>query len=712
MAGLNDIFTTGIRGLNVTQGAISTTSHNIANANTPGYSRQRAVIETTRPFGGMSKFDTCSAGQMGTGAQVTTIERIRNYFVDYQVRNETGTSGYYTNMNQTLSNIEGVFAEPSADSGLEGLITKFFASFQNAATPPISTDTKKAVVKQASTLADQINYAYNQLKKTSDDCQGVLETNVTDVNSYLDQVNELNKQIRGVSALGQAPNDLMDKRDYLIDELSNKFGIKLDRDSLDTINLSSTEYPDAALVKSDPNDNGYNRLSYVKSVDYIKKADGTYDLDANGAYKGITVEYYPLGNEKAPTQSFNIVTTTGASKATDNQKAADLVNQLNQNRILLSDKDGNAMVRTPSTTSGGVSSASVTLKDTPSPVTVSTSVTGAGVNTITVGSNTIVIDATGKVTTNAHGYACTGYADGSTSIVVDTGLTITVGKDGSISSKMGDLNNPTQTDLNRSMFETYQYESGINNVDSQDPKGEIAANQSVQDDIKSNMDCLDRMAEALAFTVNALQTGSITDGTTSNGLANNLIFINGDNTLSKTDTGITAENIKINGDLLSDSNKLNCNTTSTSGDGDGKRAAAIANLATLKLQINKIAAGTDLSSMTRQNFLTSVGIDPAGFSDTTTCLNLKAGTDGSTIDSYYKSMVNELGVEVEATGRIVDNQETILSKLQDDRSQESGVSLDEETTNLIQFQHAYQANAKVISTVNELLDVVINGLMK
>ncbi|ETJ35424.1 Flagellar hook-associated protein FlgK, partial [human gut metagenome] len=101
MAGLFDTFTVAKRGLSVQQGNINTTSHNLANSQTAGYSRQRAVVETTRPFGGMSKFDSCSVGQVGTGAEITSIQRIRDYFIDYQVRSESGTSGYYTQRNET-----------------------------------------------------------------------------------------------------------------------------------------------------------------------------------------------------------------------------------------------------------------------------------------------------------------------------------------------------------------------------------------------------------------------------------------------------------------------------------------------------------------------------------------------------------------------------------------------------------------------------------
>ena len=85
MAGLFDTFTVATRGINVQQGAINTTAHNIANANTVGYSRQRAVIETTRPFGGMSKFDSCGPGQIGTGAQITSIMRVRDSFITFNI---------------------------------------------------------------------------------------------------------------------------------------------------------------------------------------------------------------------------------------------------------------------------------------------------------------------------------------------------------------------------------------------------------------------------------------------------------------------------------------------------------------------------------------------------------------------------------------------------------------------------------------------------
>ncbi len=659
MAGLFDTFTIAKRGLNVQQGAINTTSHNIANANTVGFSRQRAVAETTRPFGGMSRFDTTGAGQVGTGAEITSIQRIRDYFIDYQVRSESGTSGYYTQASNTLSKAEDIFGEPS-DTGIQELTNQFFNAFQEVSKSPGKSDVKTVAIKDASALADALNYTYNQLKKTQDDSQSLLQTNVTDVNSYLDQINELNKQIRGISAVGQTPNDLMDKRDNLLDQLSYKFGIKVDRDNLDTINLSSTEYPDASLVNSDPNDTDYSRLSYVKSA--------VATTDASGNFTGeVTVEYYPLGNENLPTKSFKVTT--------DPAKSKDLADNLMQNRILIADKDGNA--EGLSKTELKINAGDTT---TPKPTVGTTTSTVSGVTTIT------------KVTALTN-------TDGS---VVYTTLVKSIPP-------------ATDTELKGGMFQTYKYdsESGVNNVDNNHVRGEIAANQSVQQTIKGYMDSLDRLAAGLAYSVNAIQTGSLDSSASSQGLNNNLIFIT-NGASSKTDTGITAATIKVNDALVKDPTLLNCNTTSVSGEGDGKRASAIANLNSMKMNLSNVKSTEDLTKMTRKEFLEEIGIDDAsgtGFSDST-CLNLNAGTNGSTVDSYYKTIINNIATTTQEASRQVDNQEAVLSDLENQKASVSGVSLDEEMTNLIQFQHAYQANAKMISTIDELLDVVINGLKK
>ena len=691
MAGLFDTFTVAKRGLNVQQGNINTTSHNIANANTEGYSRQRSVAETTKPFGGMSRFDTVSVGQVGTGAEITSIQRIRDLFIDYQVRSETGTSGFYTQANETLSKVEDIFGEPS-DKGIQELTNQFFNAFQEVSKNPSKTDVKTVAIQKATALADALNYTYNQLKKTTEDGQKLIQANVTDVNSYLDQINELNKQIRSISAVGQTANDLMDKRDLLLDKLSSEFGIKVDRDKLDTINLNSTEYPNSALVKSDPNDINYNRFSYVKSATVVADSSAA----SVGGYK-LTVEYYPLGNENLPVKSF---TFQGSESSLEEIK-----DSMTQNRMLIADKDGNVNIET-SPDSTGAASVTVT-QSSGTDISVSTATTSAGKVTVTFGTGTIIKDEKGEIT-NTSGYSVTSNADGTMYINLSSDITIEVGNDGTITVPAGNLKTTSSVNLKKTIFQTYKYDSDTNNVDNNNVKGAVAANQSVQNIISGYMDSLDKLAAGLAYSVNAIQTASINSSTSSQGLSNNPIFVKSGTT---TDTGITAATIKINGALTSDPNLLNCNTSSVSGDGDGKRANAIANLNVLKMNFSNVTA-SDLAS--RSAFLKAAGIDTtttSGFSDST-CLNLNAGTTGSTVDSYYKTIINNIAVQTQEASRMQENQETILANLEDQKSSVSGVSLDEETTNLIQYQHAYQANAKMISTIDELLDVVINGLKK
>lgn len=95
-----------------------------------------------------------------------------------------------------------------------------------------------------------------------------------------------------------------------------------------------------------------------------------------------------------------------------------------------------------------------------------------------------------------------------------------------------------------------------------------------------------------------------------------------------------------------------------------------------------------------------------------TNLTIKGNSKGMTIDNYFKSTITSLGVSSQEAERMVTNQEALLSQLETRKESISGVSIDEEITNMIQFQRAYQANAKMISVIDELLDVVVNGLIK
>ena len=94
------------------------------------------------------------------------------------------------------------------------------------------------------------------------------------------------------------------------------------------------------------------------------------------------------------------------------------------------------------------------------------------------------------------------------------------------------------------------------------------------------------------------------------------------------------------------------------------------------------------------------------------CIRDRSDTSGMKLDSYFKDIIDQLGVQAKEASRQVSTKEDLFYELENSRAQVSGVSIDEEMANLIQYQHAYNANAKIISTIDELLDVVINGLKR
>ena len=178
---------------------------------------------------------------------------------------------------------------------------------------------------------------------------------------------------------------------------------------------------------------------------------------------------------------------------------------------------------------------------------------------------------------------------------------------------------------------------------------------------------------------------------------------------------ITAKNITINKEILKDVMKIKTKTNdnlyaytgqnNVDGDTDGRRALSIAQLRNSIMRIQDF--GTKIQSR-EDVFISSKG----GSRLVNNGMDLLNADNGMTMDSYFKDTIDRLGIQAQEAKRMVENQEELLANLELSRASISGVSLDEEMANLIQFQHAYNANAKVISTVDELLEVVVNGLKR
>ncbi len=207
-------------GLFAQKSAIEITAHNIANASTPGYSRQRAELCTKEPWPTPGFNMPGGAGQFGTGVQIKTINRIRDQFLDMQIRQQTLLQGEWSQRNDALSQVETLFMELS-DSGLNSVLENFWDDWNQLSKYPDSLPVRTTVVESSVTLTDTIRHTYEQLETLQTDLNEQMKIKVDHVNSLLTRIADLNNQIRVTSVSGLSPNDLLDKIDLLLDDLNN-----------------------------------------------------------------------------------------------------------------------------------------------------------------------------------------------------------------------------------------------------------------------------------------------------------------------------------------------------------------------------------------------------------------------------------------------------------------------------------------------------------
>ena len=224
MSGLLSTLNTAKSGMNVSQVAIQTTSHNISNINTPGYSRQRVNQSASSPYSMPGKNSNFGAGQIGTGSQIDDVTRIRNSFYDYQYRSESHQYGNTSVKYEYFKNIEGIFNEPS-DTAISSSLNSFFNSWSELSKDPQSSGVKSVVIENGKYLSNSINSAFKRLESLEEGLDKQSEYIIDEVNSMLSQLDKLEKNIKIIQGSGKSPNDFLDQRDQLLDNLSFKLNI-------------------------------------------------------------------------------------------------------------------------------------------------------------------------------------------------------------------------------------------------------------------------------------------------------------------------------------------------------------------------------------------------------------------------------------------------------------------------------------------------------
>jgi flagellar hook-associated protein 1 FlgK len=227
----------GYKALMAQKTALDIIGHNVSNANTEGYSRQRAVLTASTPHPMPGLYTPAGAGQIGAGVDVGQIERIKNEFLESQIRGESQDRGYWTKRNEGMLRIESTFNEPS-DSSLNYALGVFWQSLQDLGSNPEDSAARITVRERAQVLVDTFHILYSQLDDYQQSLNSDINTLVDRVNSIARRIADLNKQIVSVKSSGMQPNDLLDKRDLLFNELNQLVDVQGQLDSRGNLHVS------------------------------------------------------------------------------------------------------------------------------------------------------------------------------------------------------------------------------------------------------------------------------------------------------------------------------------------------------------------------------------------------------------------------------------------------------------------------------------------
>lgn len=309
----------GKRSLMAHSTQISTAGHNISNADTEGYSRQRVNVRAFDPLYRPDLERAQVAGQIGQGTDVESITRVRDELLDSRIVGQTNVESYWTTREKYYAMIESVYNEPEEIS-VRGNMDKFWQGWQELSVYPDSDAARQAVVTRGQTLTDSIRQQFRGLSEIGKQIDGDIEATVRQVNDISSQIAAVNAEIVRSRAMGDNPNDLMDRRDLLVEKLANLINVTVDRKDPDEFMVHTdgqviVQGSLARQIKSVPqiDNNGYGKLVWT---------DTGIDAQFHGGTLGALIELRDK-DIRSEVQSLNTMALN----------FADLVNDVHRNAV-------------------------------------------------------------------------------------------------------------------------------------------------------------------------------------------------------------------------------------------------------------------------------------------------------------------------------------------------------------------------------------------
>ena len=629
-----DMLSTGVSGLLAFQSALDTTSHNIANASTPGYSRQLVNLATQGA-------DQSGSGWIGRGVQVTTIQRAFDAALSGQAR--TATSGYQQlDTFATLAGrVDNLFSDSS--SGLATTLQQLMNSVQAVANAPTSVSARQVLLSQAGTLVARLKSYNGSLDTLASQIGTQIGSEASTISTLAQNIADLNRQI--VTAMGQSqqpPNDLLDQRDLLIGQLSQHVGVQTVAQDDGSVNvyIGSGQALVTGSIAARMTTTGD---SFDPTLQHLTLQGGGVSVDVTNTISGGTLGGLLQFRGTMLDGARNALGQIAVAVATlfNNQHAAGL--------------DLNGQFGGQFFSVGGVR----TLPASDNTGTPSVSVTRGSLAGLTTADYTLQYDGSAwSLSRNDTGatVAMTGSGTAADPFVAD-GLQIVVAGSAQASDRF-------------QIQPTSQAISGF---------GVLIADPA-------------KVAAAMPLVTSAAATNTGSGAVSQASVASPGAWVRGTYTLAFDTTG---------GWTITDAG----GATVTSGSSYTAGSAIPFNGMSITLS-GAPAAGDSFTI----NATGNVSGDNRNALQLAGTLGQAALAGGSaTIQSIVSQLITGIGVQTNQaqTGR--DAQQVVRDDATNQMSSVSGVNLDEEASNMVRYQQAYQAAAKVISVADTLFQTLLNA---
>ncbi len=692
-------------GLKVSERGLFVTGHNLSNVNTPGFTRQQAIIETNpyiTEYGKNGKLF-----QYELGADIQETRQIRHTFLDIVYRQENTIQGYWDTRSKAFQDVEAILNDPMGD-GLQGVMNKFWDSWQELSKEPESLTARAMVRQRGQELVYYYNHIGNQLDKQQSDLNSEIQVRVNELNNITSQLAKLNTQIAAQEINGDKANDYRDQRNLLLDRLSILCDAEVNEMQDGHIDITLGGY---YLVTRGQSKNLYVQANAEDGEFFYPKLEGT-DIKVNiksGILKGLMEARGEVPGIKGSTENGTPNTKADITFAIDGSAGNDFstlkaslsayVDELKKSGLdynirfitmgttsdvyekiydknnidsMLTDLMADDLLETdPAVTDGsfkGLIDKLTALNSAPTGFREDAKkytyvFTNKSINGDSGAADTFIGDATNYVNSlkamnmmvnvvTDPAYNTNGVPDAASNPEAGWSI-ITSGTGGSLVDINSDL-----TGYN-SMFKGWN-DNLVQTI--KDAMGNIPPSLNIVSDVKIK---LNAMLNRMVNEINALQMSGMTlDGKP--GVA----FFEAIDSNYPMEMG----NLKLSSALLSDSGLNNITASATTAKGDNTIARQIANLRDVDILVNS--------------------------------------TGKVSIDEYYRNLILELGNGGMEADRIATSQATVVNAVDAQRNAISGVSMDEEMSNMMKYKFAYDASSRVLNVMDSMMETIITSLGK